>query len=154
MLKQKGFAAFGLHARGSHKYGHAHIFLLIVIVLVGIAGIGYFAYKNGQVKIPSPNNPLSSATPPVSSIDTSNWKTYKNEAYGFEVKYPPPMYIDDSYPYKSEKGILLKFINSDKRAFLNEDGSYSTVEPTIEISFLGHQNLKERIVSENKYKST
>ncbi len=27
-------------------------------------------------------------TPPVSKIDTSNWKTYRNEEYGFEVKYP------------------------------------------------------------------
>lgn len=36
---------------------------------------------------------ISTSTP--TTIDTSNWKTYKNEEYGFEVKYPEGLSVSE-----------------------------------------------------------
>ena len=103
----------------SKNSGFVHIFLLAVIVAIGIAGIGYLALKNGQLKMspsPIPSNPNQTACtmeaklcPDGSSVgrtgpnceftpcpstttftdETANWKTYINEKYRYSLKYPP-----------------------------------------------------------------
>jgi len=69
--------------------GFAHLFILVVLALVIFGGIGYYAYKNGQLKlIPSENQAIVSPTPTTGVDETENWKTYTNEEVGFEFKYP------------------------------------------------------------------
>lgn len=59
--------------------------LLVAVALTALSIAGYFYFQNKQYKyVPSKKTP---ATTP--NDETASWKTYKNEKYGFEVKYPP-----------------------------------------------------------------
>lgn len=87
------------NSKGTTRYnsisGFAHLFLLLVLSFVLIVGVGYCAYKNGQIKLTSQqtttqHTPTPSFYPkPNSSTKTANWKTYRNEEYGFVTKYYP-----------------------------------------------------------------
>jgi hypothetical protein len=66
--------------------GIAHLFLILLVVIIGIGIIGYFAYKDGHVKpITSQKQPTPSFIP-INEAGISNWKTYKNSNFSFN--YP------------------------------------------------------------------
>lgn len=87
------------------KSGFGIVGIIIIIAAVTVLGGGYFAYKNysdnqacsKDLKI-CPDGSHVGRIPPmcefsgcpasnqISEIDTSNWKTYRNN--GFEIKYP------------------------------------------------------------------
>ena len=98
--------------------------IIVSIVAAFLIGIGataaYFQFSGPKFEIDiAPENtkyltassPITTpATQPAQKVETANWKTYRNEQYGFEFKYPEK-YL--SHPPDSDTVLLLK---SDKDA--------------------------------------
>jgi len=63
------------------------IYILIVAVAAGVAA-GIIDYQYRLItKNPAPIS-ITNTTPQPTPNGTSNWKTYRNEKYGFEFEYP------------------------------------------------------------------
>jgi len=61
--------------------GFVNIVLIVVVVAIIIAG-GYFIMSKRQT-------PTNQGQEPPALNQVSDWKTYTNEKYGFEISYPP-----------------------------------------------------------------
>lgn len=94
--------------------GMVRPWLLVVLVFVVLAGIGFFSWNYMQIKktdinIPFIDSPrpdtailVPAATPTVSPspISTADWKTYSDTTNGFSIKYPNNWTIShDVTPY-------------------------------------------------------
>lgn len=77
--------------KGPEKPKAVAPWLFVVLIIVVLAGIGFFGWNYFQDKKPSTintkvSNTKTKVTPPV--ISSADWKTYTNEQFGYSIKYP------------------------------------------------------------------
>ncbi len=85
--------------------------LIIAILLLAALGLGWWVWSN-QALAPAPIDnqpPISSAT---TSVDTSNWQTYRDEEYGFEFKYPSVWRVIDQ---RADSVVIVNYSREEER---------------------------------------
>lgn len=116
------------------KRGFGIVKILVVIAAVAaLAGGGYwyyFYYYLPRYGERPPLLPINQQQDESIETDTSTWKTYRNEQYGFEVKYPAnwthrmdenSVFIDDgNYHEGTGFAIGIKMANKSAEALYNE----------------------------------
>ncbi len=96
--------------------------LIVTVVVFGLVGCG----KKQPVQVEQPEQKqeeINKEVQKTEEVDTSNWQTYKNEEFGFEIKCP------EDWKIKENKEYDLVSFNSPRTEKFNEeakkDGSYS-----------------------------
>lgn len=61
--------------------------IIIVVLALAVTGLAYIGWSKGFLNFGSKKE--SSVPAQQIQDETAGWKTYTNEKYGFEIKYPP-----------------------------------------------------------------
>jgi len=89
--------------------------------------------------------PEASATP--IGVDTSNWKTYRSEKYGFEMRYPISWSVfDDSKGFKNLATISFGEEGAEVRKFVFVVSCWQT-DPTELFGFYSNTSRKESAIT-------
>ena len=97
----------------------SHYKILVGVLIVGIVLIGgiltwqYFGIPKGEVKVPKVKTPTT-----IIKDEIADWKTYSNEEYNYEVKYPKDWYfLKDACCPPPPTGITLNNYSDKKSEF-------------------------------------
>lgn len=140
--------------------GFAKLIIVAIVILVGV--VGYFALTEKKTEAPIdvvPTPQLTVATTSqqqATTIDeavvdeTTNWKTYRNEEYGFEVKYPEKLKL-----IKKENQIILNhfipYENGGECDMIGGNETYKTLDDFNVSLELISQNITLKFI-DGKYK--
>jgi len=124
--------------------GNINTALLVLLVIVVAGAVGYFIWAQKSPTTPTGQQPtVQQPAIQLSSVkdETANWKTYRNEKYGFEFKYLSNFKISED---ETGRYILITPENKDEYQlaisgirergsltigqFVHDDSTYGTVE--------------------------
>jgi len=86
----------------NQSFSKIWIIIIAVFIVGGILAWQYFGVGKEEVKAPEVKTSQG-----VIKDKITNWKTYRNEKYGFEFKYPSiPSGCENCKIQESEEGLL------------------------------------------------
>lgn len=158
------------YRQDQYKKGFASPLLLALIAILLIGGGVYVYVQNNQVNQATVVSQFSLAT---SSEQTSGWKTYLNEKYGFAIKYPPTWVVssdkqaisgETSVVFSGKPDTVSMFFDADKNANIYNPGHNMTIDDVLSHSssnFLssyvtvdGRKSLKQYSAATGCYENT
>lgn len=77
------------------RKGFANVWvgIAIAVIIAGAAAYVVLVRRPAAPSWPPPPPGASTPTPQTPVAETSDWKTYRNERYGFGIKYPPDVQV-------------------------------------------------------------
>ena len=112
--------------------------LITILAVVVLAGIGYYFlnqnFQNQKDDLQSQITDLQNqaqTSESVSSVDTSDWKTYTNDTLGFSIKYPKEYFIKNNNNIidgiKDDSNILISDLKNMSKDVLSSEKIHITI---------------------------
>ena len=129
--------------------GYAQFLLLLILSFVLITGIGYYAYKNGQIRF----IPQGNLSPTPATDETANWIEYINTKHSYLVKYPENWIykeLNQDYVYFNPLGVS----DNDQSVSITVTNNKSTINPVIaDFKTVRNITVSGQEIEIKKYKS-
>ena len=129
--------------------GFVHLLVPLILALIVLAGIGYYAYKNGQIKL----IPQGNLSPTPATDETANWIEYINTKHSYLVKYPENWIykeLNQDYVYFNPLGVS----DNDQSVSITVTNNKSTINPVIaDFKTVRNITVSGQEIEIKKYKS-
>jgi hypothetical protein len=137
---------------------HSNTFLIILLIILGLSllllgfvlGNEYFSMNQNKVVTPSSKSVKLPVNEASSGAEMVDWKTYTNEKYGFNVKYPQNIVVRENIHNGNETTVSLLFKKLEKNESLcNETHLDINIDNIGECGSLAYKGTTSKIADYN-----